>query len=517
VSALSAPATTASASRATIFEVEREARWRIWLLFGLLLLVVFVVAYVPIAAVTVTVASLEATGDMRLGDAVGRAVVYAGLAALALSVGAWLWAGANVRGRLVGALHARPLDAGDAYHQRLARVVEELCLAAGRPRIDCMIVPCAGMNAFAFSDLRGGGCLGVTEGLLGRLSRQQLETVVAHEMAHLASRDCVTATRACMLFAAATALDDAVDPGGRPGSGAMTDGDLPPNDLVLVPLQVMLWFFELCAAVVNAAISRQREFAADLAAAKYTRDPESLAEALRIIGRHGGGGGAIPFGLSPLCIRPTRAVARGTVAALLATHPPLEERIVRLRSYAGQAVDAASMAAGIEAPEFRGREHVERPPRSAANGMAETASAPGVGVDPAWRCPVCHAPLQRADYEGTEILVCRRCGGRLVTGWQVDRILARRSMGSTEGQRRLAALIAEDMGRWAQPQGVRAAEAPVSGVPVTACPQCGKEMARHVWSYAYPVEVDHCEHCEWRWFDGDELEVLQILVEREAG
>ena len=92
-------------------------------------------------------------------------------------------------------MHCEPLDAGDRYHQRLANIVEEMRIATGSPRIECVTVRTLGLNAFAFSDLHGGGVIGVTEGALARLSRQQLQGVVAHEFAHVLSGTYVTVDR----------------------------------------------------------------------------------------------------------------------------------------------------------------------------------------------------------------------------------------------------------------------------------------------------------------------------------
>ena len=244
----------------------------------------------------------------------GVGVVLA--AALAFSLLYWGLVQIGARERLLKAMHCRPLDAGDRYHDRLANIVEEMRIATGGPRIECVTVRTVGFNAFAFSDLHGGGVIGVTEGALARLSRQQLQAVVAHEFAHILSGSYVTVTVSCLLFGIYSALVEQLDEAADAGA----DTDAASAALAMVPLRGWLWAMQVASSVVSAAISRERERQADLAAVRYTRDPLALAEALRIIGRHPGGAGYIPEGLAPLCIRATGTL--GLAGRLVARHAP---------------------------------------------------------------------------------------------------------------------------------------------------------------------------------------------------
>ena len=131
--------------------------------------------------------------------------------ALAFSLVYWYVARIGARQRLLRAMHCRPLAAHDRYHQRLANIVDEMRIASGSPRIECVTVSTLGMNAFAFSDLHGAGVIGVTEGALARLSRPQLQAVVAHEFAHILSGAVVTATVSCMLFGIYSELEDKLE------------------------------------------------------------------------------------------------------------------------------------------------------------------------------------------------------------------------------------------------------------------------------------------------------------------
>ena len=325
-------------SEKTLFEVEREERWRVWALFGLLVVAIFVplvpTAFVADGVMRLVIEAWEQVSSQRaafqqwsspsaaflpLSRSLPEAVGIAVLLSLAVSLTAWFVSQRSPRERLLRLLGATPLDPTDAYHQRLQRVVEELCVAAGVPTAECVVVPGVALNAFSFDDAHGCGCIGVTEGALARLSRQQLQAVVAHEVAHLASRDCITATRACLLFLGLVQAERSIVPrqiGGprglpsfRVALGMMILAEV--YALILLPAALVVWSglrcIEFMASIVNLAISRQREYLADLSAARFTRDPVSLAEALELMSRHRGAAEPIPVGLSPLCICPVGA------------------------------------------------------------------------------------------------------------------------------------------------------------------------------------------------------------------
>ena len=289
-------------ARTTVFDVERERRSRIWLLFATLVGVFF--AGVWLLTLCIALAAAGTFFDTRV---FWLTFTPAGLLALLLcSAGAawlyWRFSRLGAQERLLEAMHAQPIDTNDRYHQRLKNIVDEIAIAGGCPHLRCVVVPTVGMNAFAFSDFSGGGTIGVTEGALARLSREQLQGVVAHEAAHVVCGDCATVTAACLLFGL---YSSAV--AGLAGCEASSDGaretvEIMPYALLLQGVFVVL---ALASALINSAISRQREYRADAAAVRYTRDPLGLAQALGMMARHPSGAGWIPSGLAALCIRPT--------------------------------------------------------------------------------------------------------------------------------------------------------------------------------------------------------------------
>jgi Zn-dependent protease with chaperone function/Zn-finger nucleic acid-binding protein len=519
-----------TAKRKTIFEVEREKRWRIWLLFALLLLLVYAAVWVACLVVALSVYIVIPDTDVFavVLDWRNTGVILA--AALVFSLVYWYVARLGARRRLLRAMHCRPLDPHDRYHQRLANIAEEMRIASGAPRVDCVTVSTLGMNAFAFSDLRGAGVIGVTEGALARLSRPQLQAVVAHEFAHILSGTYVTATVSCLLFGIYSELGDRLD------TAASGEEEAPWAMLGLTAamLRVLLAFVQVASRVASSALSRERELEADVAAARYTRDPLSLAQALRMIGRHPHGGGYIPEGLAPLCIRATEDDAGRPLERWQATHPPLGMRIDRLLALAHVTPSDFESQADQAAERFDEREHAARPPADAAGRATALASfglpaagasaappadagaatvAPPAPAGAAARCPSCGGALRSADYEGIPLRVCPSCGGRLASSDQVRRIAARREVAFSAEQQHLADLLVaqgDDLRRAARLARGRA------GVRLVACPQCGTAMMRRHYSYEHAVEVDFCNLCDLYWFEKDELEALQILLERQA-
>lgn len=518
----------AQGERRDLFAVQREQRWRVWLLFGLLLALVVVGVWVACLIVTLAVIPCGlAVGFGWLAAPAGAGAV------LLFSVGAavvyWFGAQVGAKGRLLRAMHCKPLDPDDRYHQRLANVIDELRLASGRRNIECVTVATLGLNAFAFSDLHGGGVVGVTEGALSRLSRQQLQAVVAHEVGHVLSGATVTATVSCLLFGVYSALGERLED--AIGVGVATE--LAPVAVVAAPLRAWLWVLELASSVTNAALSREREYEADLAAIGYTRDPLSLAEALQMISRHPGGAGYIPRGLAPLCIRDADEAAPWLLPGWRATHPPMSERIRRLLALAAVSPQQFVAQTDQAGERFAKREHWAPSPQAdgapalfadaeagrpasapaVATAAVPAASRPAHGLPAGASCPACGGSLAPVDYEGITILVCAGCGGRLVTSGQAGRILARREVGFTEEQQRLADLVVasgDQLRRMAWLERGR------PGVALIPCPSCGASMLRRHYDYDNAVEVDRCIRCDLIWFEKDELEVLQLLAERRS-
>jgi Zn-finger nucleic acid-binding protein len=127
-------------------------------------------------------------------------------------------------------------------------------------------------------------------------------------------------------------------------------------------------------------------------------------------------------------------------------------------------------------------------------------------------CPRCRVPLTETFYEGAAVRVCQRCRGRLVDAAAVDRIVARREVAFSEALRGKARAFRDRAVRNPMRSQKIASEL-AADVP---CPNCGYRMTARPYNYQYFVPVDKCLSCGMIWFDADELEVLQILIEDRA-
>ena len=99
-------------------------------------------------------------------------------------------------------------EAGGEEHRQLRNVVEEMAIAAGVPPPKVYVIPAAGMNAFAAGRRPEEACVAVTSGLLDRLNREELQGVIAHEIAHIKSRDTLYNVCAAVLVGAVALLSD---------------------------------------------------------------------------------------------------------------------------------------------------------------------------------------------------------------------------------------------------------------------------------------------------------------------
>jgi|GEM_PF-418187 len=555
-------ADTSPSGRRTLLDVRRERRWRVWLMFALLVLVALLPLIVLGAIVSLLLLAFGPAWSVFATGVHWYHVVPTVAVALSGAAVYWHVSHRHARRRLLEAMGGRPLDPRDRYHRRLANVVEELRLASGEPAVDAVVVPSLGMNAFAFSDLRGGSVVGVSEGAVSGLSRQQLQGVMAHEFAHILSGSHVTVTTSCLLFGTWESIGNRLD--------ALGDGwqetDRPWGARNGGAGSLLAWFAEVAGGIVNGALSRQREFEADLAAAQYTRDPVSLALALRTIARHPVGRGYVPPGLAALCITGESARPAGALERWTASHPPVEKRI-----------DALLAVANVGRQEFEGqaeqlerilsrREHVARAPglrpvaavagaarasavphprpaaavgttasslRAPAASSTRPASAPPAAGPPGAPhgpaspddrpvltplgaprpCPECGGRLDAVRYEGVRIAACRGCGGRFARADDVARIMARHEVRFTPRQQELAEAVVAGGNRLRR-EAVLARFEPKGGS--RSCPRCGRRMIRRHFSYDIAVDIDYCGVCDAYWFDFDELEVVQLVTERRV-
>ena len=270
------------------------------------------------------------------GSAIGGAYGNAGYGlALALILYAILAAVAWFRGSsIVLSIHGAQ-EADPVRDRRLLNVVDEMRIASGLPMPRVYRMESDGMNAFAAGRNADEAAVAVTRGLLERLNREELQGVIAHEMAHIKSRDTLYNICAAVLVGSIALLADMFlrgtafggrRQGGRNGRGSAAFLLLGVLFAILAPI---------AAKALQMSISRQREYHADARAAEFTRNPLGLAAALEKIADGGGGVPGRNRGTQHLFL--VNPVSRFTESstALLSTHPPTSLRIQRLKAMAG--------------------------------------------------------------------------------------------------------------------------------------------------------------------------------------
>jgi len=253
------------------------------------------------------------------------------------------------------------VEATTPEQRRLVNVVEEMSIASGVPQPTVWIVPDPDPNAFATGVDPREAHIAVTEGMLATLSRDELQGVVAHEMAHIQNLDIRLMTLLAAMVGAVALLSDGLRNfmrfggfGGRRGGGSSKGGSGPAGFIVLIVWLVTLLLAPLLSRIMAMAVSRNREYLADATAAQFTRNPAALASALERLDAASSATRSISRGAAHLCIvdpGERRLAARdGAVADLFASHPPIRHRVVRLRGMAFQQTKRDAAVASTESP-----------------------------------------------------------------------------------------------------------------------------------------------------------------------
>ncbi len=474
-------------------------------------------------------------------------------------------------------LQAASPDPADRYHQQYLNVVEEIRIASGLPRVEALVLPSFAFNSLALIGEDGTPAVAVSEGLLAEGARDEVQAVVAHELAHIARGDAFYMTLVCSLANVFEKMREALEPEDDMPHGASAGrsegGGFPP---VLFYLAVFL--SSLAMRLLSTLISRERELLADAAAVEISRAPEALARAIYKAHVKNSFIGAFSLAYSPLFIVPpdSREISEGLAARIFNTHPPVMRRIRILADMAGK-----RPAAIID--EVREAENRRDKAREVLRSGAETGIPPGDGtttlelpdeariwslglsaekwagpftlgeilthprfsllrpvrnaqekvegkarefpqirtalrrisekkpLDPARhnRCPRCRVPLRETFYEGVSVRSCERCRGLLVDMAAVDKIIARREVAFSEDLLEKARRFREKV--LLNPLKKQKLNSDVRGA--CACPACGYKMTARPYNYQYFIPVDKCLSCSRIWFDTDELEILQILIE----
>ena len=217
---------------------------------------------------------------------------------------------------------AQPLE--EAQAPRIFAMTRELAENAGIPMPRMYVIPQEQPNAFATGRNPDNSAVAVTEGIVRLLDEGELRGVIAHELAHIRNRDTLTQTIAASIGSAITYL-------GYMMLWFRGDNNSPLG--MIAPLAMVI-LAPIAAGVIQMAISRQREYSADATGAQICGNPEWLATALLKLEQ---GAKAMPMQVNqsaePLYI--VKPFSSAGLAGLFSTHPPIEERVARLRELRG--------------------------------------------------------------------------------------------------------------------------------------------------------------------------------------
>lgn len=211
----------------------------------------------------------------------------------------------------------------------LYEIVQSLCRSAGLPMPKLFVVPSETPNAFATGRNPEHAVVAVTQGLLKIMNRDEVSGVLAHELAHVKNHDILIGSIAATMAGAIMVLASMARWTAIFGGGARSDDEGGGGGAIgLIAMSILA---PLAAMIIQMAISRSREYLADSSGSRFAGSSEGLARALEKLGRyskklpmHANPSTAHMFTVNPLSGR--------SLMSLFSTHPPLEERIARLRN-----------------------------------------------------------------------------------------------------------------------------------------------------------------------------------------
>lgn len=232
---------------------------------------------------------------------------------------------------VLGMTGAKPISRES--HRELWNITENLCITAGLPMPKLYVINDPAPNAFATGRNKKNAVVAVTTGLLAILDKNELEGVIAHELAHIGNRDMLISTMVVVLVGFVALLSDMFlrmqlfgtrDNGDRGGQA---------QAILMIAGIVLMILSPFIATLIQLSVSRKREFLADTSGALLTRYPEGLASALDKISNHNVPMKKVSHATAHLFISNPfgKAKKRSWFQNLWSTHPPVEERIKRLR------------------------------------------------------------------------------------------------------------------------------------------------------------------------------------------
>jgi heat shock protein HtpX len=262
---------------------------------------------------------------VAIGALVGGGFLYVFVALAVLMNVAGYWFSDKLA---LKASRAKPVEPG--RQPQLEAMVQDLAQRAQVPTPRLYLIPSDQPNAFATGRNPQHAAVAVTQGLLQHLPPDQVKGVLAHEFAHIKNRDILVSSIAAMVAGSISAIANVLQ-----FSLFFGGDDEDSGPLGLIGTLATIILAPLAAALLQLAVSRQREYLADATGAQLLGRAEPLADALETLER---GAQAVPMAVNPATasLYAVNPLLRRGVATLFMTHPPLAERIRRLRELDGE-------------------------------------------------------------------------------------------------------------------------------------------------------------------------------------
>ncbi len=537
----------------SFIEIEERKSRIIGFVFVFILLFYFLTAYLLLfVLINTLLSSPDKTGFVV--PSLDQALIAFGIA-LFVALFHWMSSTSNLIEKISLSVGAVPAEPKDVYHQYFKNIVDEVSVAIGGRPIEARVIPTISMNAFALEDFNKRAVVGITEGLLSRLNRAQIEAVVGHEAGHIISGDCLATTVTCSLSEIYETSLERLSLLLRRSRGR--------GVVIIVLIYIVMGIMNFFSSLIRYFISRQREYRADAIAVRLTRDPLSMAEALAMISKGWRGAGSLGDKMQSIfIINPTASTldeTKGPLADVFSTHPPISERIRILLNMAHMdektleehlknfhrvspvakaefkqtdsglskkwsvfrdqkwegpfLLEDLAKLTGLKPDAWVSREGEQAVMHAYEDKEVMSLFRKDEAQDSKGLCPHCRTDLSEISYEGVPILKCQHCEGVFVENNRISRIMIRRDKQFSESTIRLAQVLIKEQKNLKA--GLKKVD--MKNAWVLPCPACGSKfkMRRQFFVYSYPVEIDRCSRCGGIWFDKQELEVLQYIYENK--
>jgi heat shock protein HtpX len=255
------------------------------------------------------IAGLSAALGYFAGDW-GYSFIFAGIVMLIT-----LFVYFNSTASVLKAIGGQELDLSDPKQKLLYNIVENLSITAGMPMPKVYLIPSMELNAFASGLSPNKAVVGVTLGMLETLDKSELEGVMGHEISHIRNYDTRVSVAAYSIAVSLLVIGEMM---------IRTRGEK--NPLPLIGLAILIVGYP-AVLLTRLAISRQREYLADMSSVELTRNPEGMASALEKL--KGSAPSKVNASVSHMMFS---SGDKGFFASIMSTHPPLDERIARVRA-----------------------------------------------------------------------------------------------------------------------------------------------------------------------------------------